>query len=94
MQPPLFAPHRSLACLTSLSPQQVRLFHRAVVVANNQSGSMRGIVLQLSIDQFENESRRVATGLPMAPTPHKFMVADAARTNMFSVNATDPGVHR
>ena len=46
-----------------LAALQVRLFHRAVVVANNQSGSMRGIVLQLGIDQFENEGRRVAAGV-------------------------------
>lgn len=38
----------------------VRLYHRAVVVAQDVQGQMRGLVRQLSIDQFENESRRVS----------------------------------
>ncbi len=40
----------------------VRLYHRAVVVAQDVSGQLRGLVRQLSIDQFENESRRVSMG--------------------------------
>jgi protein phosphatase len=39
----------------------VRLFHRAVVVAG---GTLGGLVRQLSIDQFENEGRRVSFGTP------------------------------
>lgn len=38
----------------------VRLFHRAIVVAQDDlSGQLRGMVRQLSIDQFHNEGRRV-----------------------------------
>lgn len=79
--------------------QQVRLFHRAVVVANNQSGSMRGIVLQLGIDQFENEGRRVAagvtmTGVPMTNTPTKFAVQDPQRGSVFNMPGNDTSIHR
>ena len=75
---------------------QVRLFHRAVVVANNQSGSMRGIVLQLGIDQFENEGRRVAAGAPLAATtPQKFSVQDpAARGSLFNMAGQELSIHR
>eukprot|EP01026_Neomeris_dumetosa_P048164 TRINITY_DN4158_c0_g2_i2.p1 TRINITY_DN4158_c0_g2~~TRINITY_DN4158_c0_g2_i2.p1 ORF type:complete len:916 (+),score=170.18 TRINITY_DN4158_c0_g2_i2:140-2749(+) len=44
----------------------VRLYHRAVVVAQESAGSLRGLVRQLSIDQFENENRRISTGRPGA----------------------------
>lgn len=79
--------------------QQVRLFHRAVVVANNQSGSMRGIVLQLGIDQFENEGRRVAagvtmTGVPMTNTPSKFAVQDPQRGSVFNMPGNETSIHR
>jgi protein phosphatase len=74
---------------------QVRLFHRAVVVANNQSGSMRGIVLQLGIDQFENEGRRVAAGSPITNTPQKFSVQDpTARGSLFSMGGQELSIHR
>jgi protein phosphatase len=78
---------------------QVRLFHRAVVVANNQSGSMRGIVLQLGIDQFENEGRRVAAGVPMSGvpmtnTPQKFSVQDPARGSVFTMPSGETSIHR
>ncbi|KAK9790585.1 hypothetical protein WJX73_006836 [Symbiochloris irregularis] len=46
---------------TPVTPD-VRLYHRAVVVAQEATGSLRGLVRQLSIDQFENEGRRVSTG--------------------------------
>ncbi|KAM0998343.1 hypothetical protein PS2_008090 [Malus domestica] len=36
----------------------VRLHHRAVVVAKEAVGNLGGMVRQLSLDQFENESRR------------------------------------
>lgn len=78
---------------------QVRLFHRAVVVANNQSGSMRGIVLQLGIDQFENEGRRVAagvpvSGVPMTSTPSRVAVQDPARASVFNMPGGDTSIHR
>ncbi|KAI5680367.1 hypothetical protein M9H77_01594 [Catharanthus roseus] len=39
----------------------VRLHPRAVVVAKETIGSLGGMVRQLSLDQFENESRRMVT---------------------------------
>lgn len=39
----------------------VRLHPRAVVVAKETVGSLGGMVRQLSLDQFENESRRMVT---------------------------------
>jgi protein phosphatase len=38
----------------------VRLHHRAVVVAKEPVGSLGGLVRQLSLDQFENEGRRMS----------------------------------
>ncbi|KAJ7545490.1 hypothetical protein O6H91_09G122400 [Diphasiastrum complanatum] len=43
---------------------EVRLHHRAVVVAAETGGALGGMVRQLSIDQFENEGRRVSYGTP------------------------------
>ncbi|KAL8147956.1 serine/threonine-protein phosphatase BSL3-like [Apium graveolens] len=45
-------------------PSGVRLHHRAVVVAAETGGALGGMVRQLSIDQFENEGRRVSYGTP------------------------------
>ncbi|KAG6478343.1 serine/threonine-protein phosphatase BSL2 homolog [Zingiber officinale] len=45
-------------------PTGVRLHHRAVVVAAETGGALGGMVRQLSIDQFENEGRRVSYGTP------------------------------
>ncbi|KAJ7556469.1 hypothetical protein O6H91_05G085400 [Diphasiastrum complanatum] len=45
-------------------PMGVRLHHRAVVVAAETGGALGGLVRQLSIDQFENEGRRVSYGTP------------------------------
>ncbi|XP_062202119.1 serine/threonine-protein phosphatase BSL2 homolog isoform X2 [Phragmites australis] len=45
-------------------PPGVRLHHRAVVVAAETGGALGGMVRQLSIDQFENEGRRVIYGTP------------------------------
>ncbi|GAB2214835.1 hypothetical protein Drorol1_Dr00019199 [Drosera rotundifolia] len=42
----------------------IRLHHQAVVVAAETGGVLGGMVRQLSIDQFENEGRRVSYGLP------------------------------
>lgn len=64
----------------------VRLYHRAVVVAQDVSGQLRGLVRQLSIDQFENEGRRVS------------MVSDAttarAKTPLFDRSLSEPGIQR
>ncbi|CAK9194325.1 unnamed protein product [Sphagnum troendelagicum] len=46
------------------TPMGVRLHHRAVVVAAESGGALGGLVRQLSIDQFENEGRRVSYGTP------------------------------
>lgn len=48
----------------SIVPPGVRLHHRAVVVAAETGGALGGMVRQLSIDQFENEGRRVSHGTP------------------------------
>ncbi|KAL0914409.1 hypothetical protein M5K25_014753 [Dendrobium thyrsiflorum] len=42
----------------------IRLHHRAVVIAAETGGALGGMVRQLSIDQFENEGRRVSYGTP------------------------------
>ncbi|XP_078442742.1 serine/threonine-protein phosphatase BSL2 homolog isoform X2 [Wolffia australiana] len=49
-------------------PPGVRLHHRAVVVAAETGGALGGLVRQLSIDQFENEGRRVSYGTPESAT--------------------------
>ncbi|KAJ0602979.1 putative protein-serine/threonine phosphatase [Helianthus annuus] len=48
----------------SSAPAGIRLHHRAVVVAAETGGALGGMVRQLSIDQFENEGRRVSYGTP------------------------------
>ncbi|KAL6499709.1 Serine/threonine-protein phosphatase bsl2 [Orobanche gracilis] len=50
------------------APSGVRLHHRAVVVAAETGGALGGMVRQLSIDQFENEGRRVSYGTPESAT--------------------------
>lgn len=40
----------------------VRLYHRAVVVAQDDHGELRGLVRQLSIEHLEAEGRRVSLG--------------------------------
>ena len=51
---------------TLYATPDVRLHHRAVLVAagDDGTGALGGLVRQLSIDQFENESRRVSIGTP------------------------------
>ncbi|KAJ4903091.1 Serine/threonine-protein phosphatase BSL3 [Raphanus sativus] len=56
------------AVSTSVIPAGVRLHHRAVVVAAETGGALGGMVRQLSIDQFENEGRRVGYGTPESAT--------------------------
>ncbi|KAJ3669961.1 hypothetical protein LUZ60_010285 [Juncus effusus] len=50
------------------APPGVRLHHRAVVVAAETGGALGGLVRQLSIDQFENEGRRVSYGTAESAT--------------------------
>ncbi|KOM27548.1 hypothetical protein LR48_Vigan438s000400 [Vigna angularis] len=52
----------------NVTPGGVRLHHRAVVVAAETGGALGGMVRQLSIDQFENEGRRVSYGTPESAT--------------------------
>ncbi|KAL1201879.1 Serine/threonine-protein phosphatase BSL2 [Cardamine amara subsp. amara] len=52
----------------TLTPAGIRLHHRAVVVAAETGGALGGMVRQLSIDQFENEGRRVSYGTPESAT--------------------------
>ncbi|XP_044504243.1 serine/threonine-protein phosphatase BSL1-like isoform X1 [Mangifera indica] len=49
----------------------VRLHPRAVVVAKEAVGNLGGMVRQLSLDQFENESRRVMPSNSDLPYPAK-----------------------
>ncbi|KAJ1378400.1 Serine/threonine-specific protein phosphatase/bi [Sesbania bispinosa] len=56
------------AVTNSIASGGVRLHHRAVVVAAETGGALGGMVRQLSIDQFENEGRRVSYGTPESAT--------------------------
>ncbi|GAB2285616.1 Serine/threonine-protein phosphatase bsl2 [Dionaea muscipula] len=56
------------AASNNIPPAGVRLHHRAVVVAAETGGALGGLVRQLSIDQFENEGRRVSYGTPESAT--------------------------
>jgi protein phosphatase len=87
--------HHWVLLMLTMACMQVRLFHRAVVVANHQSGSMRGIVMQLAIDQFENEGRRVAAGVPITNTPQKFSVQDPEMSgSVFNMGGEQLSIHR
>lgn len=50
------------------------------------AGSLRGLVRQLSIDQFENEGRRVSM--------HTDSLGKPIRTPLFERHSSDPGVHK
>ena len=50
------------------------------------AGNLRGLVRQLSIDQFENEGRRVSMGTDSVTKPQ--------RTPLFERHNADPGVHK
>ncbi|DBB07366.1 hypothetical protein WJX82_002389 [Trebouxia sp. C0006] len=78
--------HYALANQRTPPTPDVRLYHRAVVVAQDTPGNLRGLVRQLSIDQFENEGRRVSMGTDSVGKPQ--------RTPLFERNAVDPGVHK
>ncbi|KAL0460841.1 UNVERIFIED_CONTAM: Serine/threonine-protein phosphatase BSL3 [Sesamum latifolium] len=56
------------SAMSNTAPPGVRLHHRAVVVAAETGGALGGMVRQLSIDQFENEGRRVSYGTPESAT--------------------------
>ncbi|KAL2331876.1 hypothetical protein Fmac_019457 [Flemingia macrophylla] len=60
----LIKPESDSAGSNNITPGGVRLHHRAVVVAAETGGALGGMVRQLSIDQFENEGRRVSYGTP------------------------------
>ncbi len=58
--------------------------------AQESTGSLRGLVRQLSIDQFENEGRRVM-GAESAAKPD----ADGRPTPIFERHSMDPGsIHK
>lgn len=71
----------------------IRLYHRAVVVAQDVTGSLRGLVRQLSIDQFENESRRVSTATSDA-TIGGLNGGIRARTPLFERSFSEPGIQK
>ncbi|KAK8693871.1 hypothetical protein V6N13_071438 [Hibiscus sabdariffa] len=50
----------------------VRLHYRAVVVAKEAVGSLGGMIRQLSLDQFENESRRMIPSNDLSYSGKKF----------------------
>ncbi|KAL3531398.1 hypothetical protein ACH5RR_010720 [Cinchona calisaya] len=62
----------------------VRLHPRAVVVAKETVGSLGGMVRQLSLDQFENESRRMVT-------PHNDI---SHPTKKFTRQKSPQGLHK
>ncbi|KAL5701470.1 protein-serine/threonine phosphatase [Ranunculus cassubicifolius] len=68
------APDRNLSETTSDGTNaegDVRLHSRAVVVAKETIGNLGGLVRQLSLDQFENESRRMIPMNSESPYPTK-----------------------
>ncbi|KAK8688442.1 hypothetical protein V6N13_087209 [Hibiscus sabdariffa] len=50
----------------------VRLHYRAVVVAREAIGNLGGMIRQLSLDQFENESRRIIPSNDLSYSGKKF----------------------
>ena len=65
----------------------------AVVVAQGATGNLRGLVRQLSIDQFENEGRRVSHGGGSTDTAARG--TPPIRTPLFERTSMDPGsVHK
>jgi len=70
----------------------VRLHHRAVVVAAGSDGNAGGLgslVRQLSIDQFESESKRIGGPNSEVPTPARMGGAGASREPGLMTPSTD-----
>ncbi|WZZ11455.1 hypothetical protein YC2023_097376 [Brassica napus] len=65
---PSGTPTFSLMKPDSMGSAGIRLHHRAVVVAAETGGALGGMARQFSIDQFENEGRRVSYGTPESAT--------------------------
>lgn len=57
-------PSRSYLQFCTIALQFISTFALQVVVAAETGGALGGMVRQLSIDQFENEGRRVSYGTP------------------------------
>jgi protein phosphatase len=76
---------------TLYATPDVRLHHRAVLVAagDDTTGMLGGLVRQLSIDQFENEGRRVSIG-----TPGVADMSARRTTPTFDRNSTVAGIHK
>jgi len=70
----------------------VRLYHRAVVVAREANGVLGGLVRQLSIDQFDHEARRVSGVGLQSPDPQALLTLtpQTSLTRSLSTN----GVHK
>lgn len=77
---------------TPSTPADVRLHHRAAVVAaGDESSGLVGLVRQLSIDQFENENRRISFGVGEIGAPG----SASRRGNLTPVRTpSGDGVHK
>ncbi|MCO5566287.1 hypothetical protein L7F22_019963 [Adiantum nelumboides] len=72
------------------SPQTgVRLHCKAVVVAAESGGALGGLVRQLSIDQFENEGRRVSYGTPESANAARKLLERDMSVNSVSKKVID-----
>ncbi|KAK2079181.1 hypothetical protein QBZ16_002872 [Prototheca wickerhamii] len=71
----------------------VRLYHRAVVVAQDDHGELRGLVRQLSIEHLEAEGRRVSLGAGVEAAAGS---AGRSRTPLFerAFSMRAQGVHK
>ena len=76
----------SLSCAMSQGSNTGRLASCCLHSAYAGEGNLRGLVRQLSIDQFENEGRRVSMGTDSVQKPQ--------RTPLFERHSSDPGVHK
>ena len=85
---PSYPIHQLLLHRTCESPQdQPSMDLRYVTLGIYTAvGNLRGLVRQLSIDQFENEGRRVSMGTSSVEKPQ--------RTPLFERHNSDPGVHK
>ena len=74
----------TLLCLSRYTPM-----HLQVVVAAETGGALGGMVRQLSIDQFENEGRRVSYGTPESATAARKLL-----DRQMSINSVPKKVRR